>query len=576
MNSLESTPFVVGQWVRGAQFYGRKALIDTILEGPRRTVWVLGNRRVGKTSLLKELERLTVERDEDVTPLYWDLQGCETPADFASSLGEAVLDGGDELPKDALQGDDTEDVVAMLRTLRRRIAARGRRLLLLCDEAEALLALANAEPRFINALGKALRNEDLRCVMASTIRLWSLAGDHPGFLHDFLPPLYLGAMEPDAASDLVRQSRLEPDSRPAFEPRLIAEILERTGRHPYLLQLLAMKVHLSQDLEDATRQLLFDSMVSHFLTVDFEALTQDEQAILRFLATSPSAGTKLEELRLPEGSPPEPCLIRLAQLGFIERAEEGHRFTSIFFRQWLRVAEPERREPDEPATDDGDASLRVGSWIVEPESNVIRQGSDEVRLEPRVMNLLVHLASRPGLVTSKDQIVDAVWDGAFISESALTRTIADLRKALGDDARSPRYIETISKRGYRLVAEVSGGSPDAVSAHSRFSLVWNGRAHPLSSREFVLGRDPHCTMCLSSGNVSRRHARIVSTGQAATIEDLGSRNGTRVNGARITAPRLLADGDEIHVGTETLVFRDGSSPAITNVDPATTSKGGAR
>jgi len=338
-----------------------------------------------------------------------------------------------------------------------------------------------------------------------------------------------------------------------------------------------MKTHLSGDLEDATRQLLFDSMVSHFLTVDFEALSQDEQAILRFLATSPSAGAKLSELRLTAGSPLETCLFRLGRLGFIERAEEGHRFTSIFFRQWLSFAEPEPCTGNEPAAHDGDSRLRVGAWIVEPESNVIRQESAEVRLEPRVMNLLVFLASRPGLVTSKDQIVDAVWEGAFISESALTRTVADLRKALGDDARSPRYVETISKRGYRLVADVAGGSPAVVfDERSRFSLVWNGRAFPLSSREFLLGRDPHCTMCLSSGNVSRRHARIVSTGQGATIEDLGSRNGTRVNGTRITAPRLLADGDEIRIGAETLVFRDGSSPAITNVDPATTSKGAAR
>ena len=71
------------------------------------------------------------------------------------------------------------------------------------------------------------------------------------------------------------------------------------------------------------------------------------------------------------------------------------------------------------------------------------------------MDLLVFLSNTGGRVVSKEELIDAVWDGRFIAETTLTRAVADLRRALGDDQRSPQYIETIPKRGYRFVAAVS-------------------------------------------------------------------------------------------------------------------------
>jgi Transcriptional regulatory protein, C terminal len=81
------------------------------------------------------------------------------------------------------------------------------------------------------------------------------------------------------------------------------------------------------------------------------------------------------------------------------------------------------------------------------------------------MDLLAFLASRGGHVVSRDEIIDAVWEGRFIAETTLTRAIADLRRALGDSQRAPQYIETIPKRGYRLVADVAAaGHPVAPAA----------------------------------------------------------------------------------------------------------------
>jgi len=100
-----------------------------------------------------------------------------------------------------------------------------------------------------------------------------------------------------------------------------------------------------------------------------------------------------------------------------------------------------------------DAPFTLGEWLVQPQLNRLsRSDGDDVQLEPKMMDVLVRLAQSPGEVVSRNALIDAVWPEVFISESVLTRAIAGLRRALGDDARKPRFIETIAKRGYRLIA----------------------------------------------------------------------------------------------------------------------------
>jgi pSer/pThr/pTyr-binding forkhead associated (FHA) protein len=86
-------------------------------------------------------------------------------------------------------------------------------------------------------------------------------------------------------------------------------------------------------------------------------------------------------------------------------------------------------------------------------------------------------------------------------------------------------------------------------------LVWESKQIPLTTGENILGREPEATACLDAATVSRRHARIVILGSEATLEDLGSKNGTYLRGARITAISKLVDGDEIHVGSVVVRFR---------------------
>ncbi|MEM6704493.1 MAG: LpqB family beta-propeller domain-containing protein [Acidobacteriota bacterium] len=120
-------------------------------------------------------------------------------------------------------------------------------------------------------------------------------------------------------------------------------------------------------------------------------------------------------------------------------------------------------------------TLRIGDIVVEPTLNRIDKGNETLTVEPRVMDLLVLLAESPGRVFSREEILERVWPGTAVQDDALRRVVTLLRRALDDDPKEPRYIETITRRGYRLVAPVAQPpaltSPPATSASPRLLAV---------------------------------------------------------------------------------------------------------
>ena len=96
----------------------------------------------------------------------------------------------------------------------------------------------------------------------------------------------------------------------------------------------------------------------------------------------------------------------------------------------------------------------VGDWLVEPKACQMSRGGTSVKLRAQLIDVLVCLARRAGEIVLKDEMLAEVWPGQFVAESGLSRCIAELRQTLQDDAQQPRYIETVTKRGYRLVAPV--------------------------------------------------------------------------------------------------------------------------
>lgn len=100
-------------------------------------------------------------------------------------------------------------------------------------------------------------------------------------------------------------------------------------------------------------------------------------------------------------------------------------------------------------------SFKLGNWVVEPQASSLLRDNEKTTVEPQVMDLLVLLAREPGKVVSRSDIELALWPHVVVGEDSLARTVSKLRRALGDKASSPTFIETIPKRGYRLIAEVS-------------------------------------------------------------------------------------------------------------------------
>ena len=98
--------------------------------------------------------------------------------------------------------------------------------------------------------------------------------------------------------------------------------------------------------------------------------------------------------------------------------------------------------------------LQIGDWWADPATNELGRAGETQRIEPKVMEVLMVLASRPGAVVSREELLSIVWPGVVVGDEALTQSIIKLRRALGDNPRLPAYIDTISKRGYRLIAPV--------------------------------------------------------------------------------------------------------------------------
>ena len=191
MTGVGSVPFVVGQWVRGARFYGRAAQIAEILDGPRNWIWLVGTRRLGKTSLLKQLEHLTTtEPERGFVPIFWDLQGAEDAGELHAALREALYDAEERFEEIGVDISDalTDHAITTLTQTRRRLKTAGRRLLLLCDEAEELITVHRNDPALLRRLRRTLQaHDDVRVVLTSTIRLEQLAADR-GDTSPFLVP----------------------------------------------------------------------------------------------------------------------------------------------------------------------------------------------------------------------------------------------------------------------------------------------------------------------------------------------------------------------------------------------------
>ena len=141
-------PYVVGRWVSDRNHYGRQRLFAYLRDTSDAALWIVGARRIGKTSLLRQLEFLAHASDSAYVPLFWDMQGCENSGDLSMELYMALEDTAQHFAPHGIVVSELEgqDALVILRRVTRTLGSAGKRLLLLIDEAEALLAIARAEP----------------------------------------------------------------------------------------------------------------------------------------------------------------------------------------------------------------------------------------------------------------------------------------------------------------------------------------------------------------------------------------------------------------------------------------------
>jgi TolB-like protein/DNA-binding winged helix-turn-helix (wHTH) protein len=104
-------------------------------------------------------------------------------------------------------------------------------------------------------------------------------------------------------------------------------------------------------------------------------------------------------------------------------------------------------------------ALHIGAWRVDPDLGQMTRDGDTVRLDPRTARLILTLARRPGQLVSAEELLAEVWPGVVVSPDSVYQAIASLRRSFGDDPRQPSYIETVPRRGYKMVAQVSAAPP---------------------------------------------------------------------------------------------------------------------
>ena len=198
--------------------------------------------------------------------------------------------------------------------------------------------------------------------------------------------------------------------------------------------------------------------------------------------------------------------------------------------------------------------LRFGDCILDAGTRELFRGGQPVPIPPKVFQLLeVLVAERPRAI-SKTALHERIWPDTFVSDANLANLVADLREALGDDAKNPRIIRTVQRFGYAFQAEVAPVA-DGAGIESIFRLVWGDREVTLREGPNVVGRDREAVLWVDVYSVSRHHARITVSGDDATLEDLGSKNGTFLRGKPIEGAAALKDGDEIRIGTVTMTLR---------------------
>ncbi len=208
---------------------------------------------------------------------------------------------------------------------------------------------------------------------------------------------------------------------------------------------------------------------------------------------------------------------------------------------------------------------RFGSFVLDSGRRLLLKDGSDVHLTPKAFDLLALLVEAAPRVVPKDEVHDRLWPNGIVSDANVAGLVKEIRRALDDHDRDAPMIRTVHRVGYAFDAPI-----DPVAAPRPTMSCWllaGDRRIPLVEGENIVGRDLTANVHLNYATVSRRHARLSVGPSGATLEDLGSKNGTTFDGQPITEPTALRDGDRFACGHIILVYQESRTgyPTVTHV-----------
>ena len=189
--------------------------------------------------------------------------------------------------------------------------------------------------------------------------------------------------------------------------------------------------------------------------------------------------------------------------------------------------------------------LRIDDCIIDTDSRQVLQCGHRVPLSPKAFQLLAVLAEARPKALSKDELHGVLWANTYVVDANLSNLVGEIRAALHDSPREPKFIRTVHGYGYAFCGDPAADVRLRERATTSYWLTFGDEQLPLREGENIVGRAIHADVRLDVVGISRRHARILIAGDEVFVEDAGSKNGTFVKGQRITSRQRLAPDEEV-------------------------------
>jgi len=205
-----------------------------------------------------------------------------------------------------------------------------------------------------------------------------------------------------------------------------------------------------------------------------------------------------------------------------------------------------------------------GSVCVNRAARSVSDAAGTVHLTTKAFDLLLLLLDSRSTVVSKEQIYERLWPATFVSESSIQTLIHEIREAIDIPGHPNSWIRTVRGVGYCFEGDVVASDwPTAARIdHPAAWLVGDSTRVALYTGDNIVGRAGDGIVEIDLPTISRRHARI-TIGESSVLDDLGSKNGTWLDGERLMEPRALSDGATVRLGSVTFAFRLARPPRTT-------------